>query len=291
MGDQPFSSRQFFLLVRHDFYAGTVLAWRKYLPVLLLFAAMCAYFLQSVSIAEMNNQIHARPDFADYLIDVFKGIKIYHPSGENVEFQAPAAWLMLHAYIAYLVSDYPFRDLCGYGQQVLLRSKLRGQWWYCKCVWVSGSVVLCYLLGYLTLLLFSLCTGGISLVPHKDISLFASQVNSSKLTPEGILTVAILLPMLTSIALSLFQMFLSFYSNPVFGYSVIIGILVVSAFQCSPLLPGNYLMLLRSVCVTPQGVTVKDGILADLCFLIFSVLAGAGYFSRYDILKKENVFH
>ncbi len=290
MGDS-FPSRRFLLLVRHDFYAGTVLAWKKYFPVILLFAAMCAYFLQSVSSAEINDQIHSRPDFADYLIDVFRGMRIYHPGGESVEFQAPAAWLMLHSYLAYLVSDYPFRDLCGFGQQVLLRSKLRGQWWYCKCVWVSGSVVLCYLLGYLTLLLFSLCTGGISLVPHRAINLSVSQVDSSKLTPGCILAVGILLPVLTSIALSLFQTFLSFYSNPVFGYSVIIGILVVSAFQCSPLLPGNYLMLLRSVCVTPQGVTVEDGILADLCFIVFSVLAGAGRFSRYDILKKQNAFH
>lgn len=287
MNEKPHRVRPFALLIRHDVIYGIVFEWKKYVAVIVIFSLLCASFAHLVFLERLYGTIHVWPDYADYFIDIFKGMKLFVPGKTNREFSVPAKWLLLQVAIVFLVSNYPLTDLSSYGQQVIIRLKHRRQWWFSKCVWVCCTVVLFYLLGYFVLFLFCLGSGGVSFQPDVSLNLFVSQVNSSKLSPGLLVVSGILLPILTSTALSLFQMLISFLSNSMLGCITIITVLVLSAYQCDMLLPGNYLMLLRNMLVTPGGVSTENGIFLDACLIVISVLAGEWLFSKYDILNRK----
>jgi uncharacterized membrane protein len=94
------------------------------------------------------------------------------------------------------------------------------------------------------------------------------------------------LPLLTSIALSLLQMMLSFVLSPIYGYMIAVCLLVASAYFYSPILIGNHSMLARNALFYADGLGSAGGVLASVVTGALSVAIGMLYFKRYDILKK-----
>lgn len=274
--------------IKHDISMGIFHSWKKYILVIFIFATACAFFESGIIHNITYGCIKCRPSLADYLVEIFKGMKVYDITNKSPSnsFEIPVIWLMINLYLTYIVGSYPLNDLYGYGQQVLVHSKSRCQWWLSKCIWNICSVLVFYLIGYLVIFIFSLCTGDISFTLNHDINLLVSQVNTSKFKSADVFLVTVLLPIFTSVALCLLQMVVAFLSRPIFGCIVVICILVASAYNCLPFLIGNYLMILRNSVVIPNGVSTVVGISAGILLSVFSIIAGNIWFKKFDILDK-----
>lgn len=285
-GNSMYKGRgSFYKLIKHDLLIGIFYAKLKYVPVFLIFIFLCAHFQNMADISFSHGITSSYPSFSDYLIDIFKGMEIYQ---KNKPFEIPVSWLMINIYIAYLVSFYPFQDLNGYGQQIILHSKNRKQWWLSKCIWNISTVLTFYLIGYLVIFLFLLFSGNFSLPRNKDINLLISNVNTANLQLESVILIGFILPIITSIAISLFQLSLAMFCKPILSCIIIISLLVVSAYSTSPLLLGNYLMILRNNLISlNNGVSEVTGIWISVFLSIFSICSGYLKFKYLDILHKE----
>lgn len=272
--------------LEHDISYGIIQSWKKYTFIIGVCILTCGYFLRSVLMLNRYGLIQARPGFFDYLIFMFKGMNVYIPS-PNKPFNIPVLWLLFNICLAFIVANYPFKDLDSFGLQILLRSRSRGYWWLSKCIWNILTVVLCYLIALFVILIFTACTGVFSHNPDVQIGLQVSQVAVSELTQNDLVLTAFVLPLITSISLSLLQMVISLISHkPALGFIAIVCLLTISAYYCSAFLSGNYLMILRSdLIIHNMGVSSQNGIIMATSISILSIVSGFAVFSKYDILK------
>ncbi|WP_071396579.1 hypothetical protein [Bacillus tuaregi] len=275
----------FYTQIKHDLLIGILHEKLRYVPVFLIFIFSCVYFQNMVDRGASHEITSSIPSYSDYIIQIFKGMEIYQ---ENRPFEIPVTWLLINIYIVYLVSYYPFQDLNGYGQLIILHSKNRKQWWLSKCIWNISTVLTFYLIGYIVVFLFTLLSGDIAFQRNEDINLLVSRVNTANFQPESLLIIGFILPIITSIAISLFQMTLTLFCRPIFSCIIVITLLVASAYSSFPLLIGNYLMILRNNMISlGEGVYATIGILLSISLSIFSILIGFVRFRNLDILYKD----
>ncbi len=274
--------------IKHDFLIGIFYSWKNYIPVVLIFLFACSLFHSMVSNNILNGSIEIKPSFTDYIIETYKGMAIYDTNRRDIPFQIPVIWLLINIYIIYLVSIYPLKDLYSYGQQILLRSKNRKLWWLSKCIWNVTTVILFYSIGYIVIFLFCIFTGTLTLKNNLEINLLVSNVNTDGISTDHILIIAVFLPIISSIGLSLFQMLMAFIIKPLYSCILIITILISSAYFCVPWLIGNYLMILRNQEIThTEGIASNTGICLGILISISSCIFGYLRFRSMDILEKK----
>lgn len=266
--------------IKHDLTVGILYQWEKYLPAVLIFLFICADL-------RLKAQGHAI-SYADYLIHAFQGMEVYIPSPDK-KFDIPVIWLAMNLYAAFLIGDYPLKDILGFGQQILIRSNHRGQWWFSKCIWNLCSMLLFYGIGHLAIFLFTLfsCAGTFSMVPT-EVTATLSNMDISRLTGHTWIGFVFVMPLLTSAALSLLQMTLEFVTKPIFSYAVIVCILVLSGYFFTPFFIGNGSMLLRSEFVLENGIPFTQGVLLAILLIGLTIATGYLLFSRYDVLAKKS---
>jgi hypothetical protein len=167
---------------------------------------------------------------------------------------------------------------------MLLRSQKRWHWWLGKCIWNIGCVTLYYGVLWLAAAGTVLCTGGsFSLLPTQEIQTIVTKGNVAGLTAQSMLFHALLAPWLASAAISLLQMAVSLFTQPIFGIITVCAVLVASIFTDSFLAPGNYLMLLR------HGLPInwELGCLWLVLIAVASVVVGYFGFKKRDIFSIE----
>lgn len=275
--------------MKHDIYMGILEQWKKFVVIIVIFGMIGSQLFARFSCNTATlNLTKFSLSFGDYILYAFRGMKVFCKSDKG--FTVNVIWIMYNVYLAYIVSDYPFRDLTGYGQIMLLYSKKRSYWWISKCIWNITSVFIFYLLAYGTLAICSIITGEISLClfPHTTVQLGFSQMNTEGISQKTILIISFILPLITSISISLLQMTISLILQPILGIVSVAGMLVASAFYCTYWLPGNYLMIMRNEQILPgSGINLISGVVLSISIFIISVVVGLFYLPRKDILIKE----
>ena len=266
----------------HDLRIGLVGQWKKYAAAAVVFAVICGDLFsrfQSALTYATSEMTSSTVSFGDDLFYLFRGMPEAVPGDPEMEINF--FWVLIFILLAYIVSYYPFKDLSGYGQQMLLRSQKRGYWWLSKCIWNVFSVISFYLIAFLIAALFAILLGGdLSLLPHNDIQLYLNHFSFPELTPAMVLLLTLCLPLSVSITLSLIQMTVSLILNPIFGMITSAAILATSIFFNSQWILGNYLMVIRSQALSLQGLLLCP----ILCAV--SILIGYFYFQKRDILSQ-----
>lgn len=276
-------SKAFFFQARHDFKQGIFCRWPQYLPAVLLFLIECLSLQAAIAAEQRVTSGYPGASMADYFLFLFRGVEKYVPTPESI-FNIPILWLAPHLYLGYLVGYYPLRDLSGFGQQILLRAQNRSAWWLSKCLWNGLSVAAFYLIGALTIFTFMICMGNFHFTPTAEIILNQCSISASPLSARAVFIAAVILPLLSSLALSLLQMLLAFLLKPIFGYLIISCFLLFSVCIESPFFLGNGLMAIRSELITSGGLSFIDTALFSVVVVVFSIVAGNCYLKRYDIL-------
>lgn len=281
---------RFFKLLKFDICNGLLKRYRVYL--LLACTVFFAFFDFSIRIIEIRNSGIYGNDIVSlgtFLFYLFGGMEKYIPSPEN-PFLFPSLWILLFSQILFSTLYYPNNSLDGIGKIILIASEKRKYWWISKCIWNIFSVLLCFLIIFCCGLIGTLFSGGaFNLTVGKLSQGLFPKVNW--FVPPSDINLSFYLlaaPLIVAVALSLFQMVFSLIVKPIMSFAISILILVASAYYVSPIMIGNYAMVVRADVIAADNVSGKTGCILCLLIILFSLLIGNFLFSRYDILKREH---
>lgn len=235
-----------------------------------------------------QGMIQSTVDYGDYWFYLYGGMCEYIPSPDN-PFQFPAVWILVFLVLPFVLLNYPFRDMYGVGQQILVRSGQRSLWWLSKCCWNFCGTVLYHLIiqaaGLVLSLVFKV---EISNQIHMDFINLVFNIRYQEVwDPSSLPAAALLLPVLVSAAINMLQMTVSLFIRPMFGFFAVAVLLLASAYLLSPLLIGNYAMAFRYDWMLKAGVSMGAGMRIAAILLFLAVLSGLVRFRLYDILESE----
>lgn len=224
--------------------------------------------------------------WGEYISACFGGIPPYDPQRDPF-FRFPVTWLPMVLAVIFVTLSYPYRDLYGFGKYVLVQSGSRACWWASKCLWVVISTLMSWLVLNAVCLAFTALFGGRFSADVGERALCLLVKTESQ--DGGSLSIAAFIvycPIVLS-SLSVVQLVISLAVGPVLGFAASSAILLTSAYYCSPLLLGNYLMVARVQPVLSGGVSPKYGAAYALVTIFVASIAGGAFFCRMDCLGKE----
>lgn len=276
-------------LVRYDLHYGYQDCRLKWLCALLVqvYFANAAY--QGCSMAEGTVGV------VGYLTWLFSGMPEYFVV-ETGRFELPVPWLMLQGCLLFLVGFYPANDLMRSGGQAFVRSGRRRNWLLGKAVWVAATVTVYYVCLTVVLMLGVLLAEGGTL-PAKGQALIEEWFIGSPEALEFLFGVPIaemggaeiflswwLEPFLASVALCLAEMALSLLLEPAVALFVMLGYLTASVFWTTPVLLGNYAMLLRQDFWSGNGaVSFSNCVMGCVMCSVLALFAGSRYVRNKDV--------
>lgn len=196
----------------------------------------------------------------------FQGIDPLLDTDGAVVLRLPIGWLSVFLGAHFSVIGYA-ENFTLYGQQYFFRSGNRSWWWISKCIWNVSTTVLYFALGFTVYGLLTFFRGG-SLKLEKM---------------EGFL----LLIILVCISWNLFQMYISMYVGTFIGILISIVTLLSSVFIYSPLLPGNYLMYLRTEKFMGNGMKTVNGYYIVSLLTVIAIVGGILKSRHLDYLVEE----
>lgn len=213
---------------------------------------------------------------------VLEGVRVIEDPSELL--LIPPLFILLYSWLILLVAYYAHDDMKEYGIQTFIRCHQRYSWWFSKCIWNICTVILYYVLIYLACFAAAVISKGSFF--KMDDTVWQILFYAEKEVPSGgiLFLYLVVLPVFTSMALSMMQMFLSIVSSPIAGAMVNLVLLLVSICKLSQWLPGNYRMFLRMSVRMEGGVEFLPAVLFDLCLILAAVFAGA------IVLRKKDIF-
>lgn len=226
--------------------------------------------------------------YGDYLFYLYGGMQEYRPELHDA-FRFPIVWIVVFLVAPFALLNYPFKDMYGNGQQILVRSGSRMSWWMAKCCWNFLGTFLYHFIILITGI--GLCVAfrmNISERIHVDFITLAFEIGFQEIwNPLVLQIMAILLPLFVSASINMLQMTLSLFVKPVFSFLFVCVLLLASAYLLSPTMIGNYAMLYRHDWMLKSGVSVSVGYGICGILLSVSVVLGLVKFRFYDIIEKE----
>ena len=266
-------------LIRHDLRCGLLRPRCVLIPLLAALPCWMCYRIASTSGFQCS--------LGGYMLYCFMGIEPIRVSDTMDKLRLPIMWILLMSGCLYLNLDYMLNDLSLTGQQIVVRSGDRREWFLSKCVWNLMNCGVYILLVGATAAIFTLFTGGdlsLSCDPAALDTLYRGEVKAGTVSPFTVLTVSLFLPYLTVSALSLLQMTLCLAVRPVLCFLLSEVALLLSVYCSSPLILGNGAMGIRSGLLVSKGV--DPWIAAGECVVIVLLCAvfGAWEFKRSDII-------
>lgn len=272
-------------LALYDIRAG----FRNNRIKLAVFTGLCMFIcmmgIRTISGVIERNDINAT--VMDYICYMIGGPK-HIPQGMLDLYVMPVLWLALQVMIAYVTGYYAVTDLHTYGQQVLIRSASRCKWWLCKCIWNMVTVLVMYAIIYSSSVAAAFCSGAVfmnRLTPEIALSVCnMDMAGGSNLETAFILLV---MPVLTSLSLSMAQMTVALVTSPVIGFIASQSIVFASTIYEYKFLIPNYGMLSHNKITCMSGIEYQDGIVICIVVFVISLAAGMMYFRNCNILPKN----
>lgn len=273
-----------FKLVKHDMIEGTLKCFYKNLFCVIVVAAWFAIYNVRLRNGIQYGVIEDTGTLMDYIIYITKGEAVYNFSPRDT-FTIPLYWFAFQIGISYIIAYYPKNDIDGYGKKVILAASSRNRWWLSKCIWCILTVLIYYISAFFTIIVMCLLNGiEISFELSDDIISNYYTDNVSELNSSTIYIIAILIPVLVTVAVSLLQVLLSFIVSPVISFAGVCTIYILSAYYTKTYFIGNYTMWLRSSYVEAGGLDSGTGLIISMIIILSCVTFGSMYFDKKDII-------
>lgn len=272
--------------VRYDFINGIVYQWKKFMLLAIAYAVIIADFLVRCKVRNLLGDFTC----TDVVLWVFKGMSLIGAGSQD--FNIPTSYILPNVLIAFVIGNYPFKDINGYGGMVLMRAGKKSVWWISKCIWAVITAVVSYGILLIEVLVAALAGGKLTWQVNKNVCRIVSGYNKVLIENNPYFTrlaVCMLIAgLLTTIAICFVQICVSQFMGPVIGYIAVIVILIVSVFFNTFALPGNAFMAFRNVMYVPRGGDIKLSLIVDAVLIVISAAAGYLSFKRMDIIKKND---
>lgn len=276
----------FYKCLKYDLKCGLLKEYKKYIIAIGLFIIIGFDFFIKMSDIEIT--------VLDYFFYLFFGMEEYVPSPGN-KFRFPALWVAVILYVSYITLYYPYKDLNGYGKNILLNTQSKKTWYLSKCMWVTASTVIYYLIGFVVLSLFAIISGAeftadvSSNAVIKFIQFITTEQNLfyNDAMYYKVTILHFILPVVICVMNNLFQLFLSLFIKPFFSFIFTVSYTIASAYYLKIFMLGNYAMIARSNIFIDNGVNFTNGLLISLGVILVVIISGTVLFSNQDILNKE----
>ena len=274
---------KWYRLLKYDFHNGILHNWTICLAPFGAFL-LCHQCHQILSFSGIDGT------WATYLMYCFKGLETISRQTLSGGLQVPFLWMMILILPLFISLNYPYQDLKTVGQQIILRSGSRVRWWIVKCIWNMTCTTVCFLLVYLTSILYCLCCDiPVTMdVPTQSVLAIFSQAEVTdavqRLTAGQVAFVTVVLPFLAAAALDMLEMLLSLLIRPAYSFLVCVAFVTASAYASTPVLIGNYANLTRCGLFINNGLDSRLGLSLCLGVLLSAVIVGAVFFRRQNIL-------
>lgn len=274
--------------ISYDLYFGILRKWPIYLPAV-LWGVYIAWRVDAACLAGQAMGFVAQGatfTFADVLLYAFGGMAEYIPVAGQ-PFEIPVEWLLWFVYTVLVSSQYPYKHLCGIGQQQLFRFRNRQFWWIGKCVWGICNTITVYGCFLAAALVYTGWRGNIT----ATISLWMGDLLSFLILPDTAafgwskLLTLMAITVLVSIVFTQWQTTLILFTSPLGAFLAVTVVLAAGAYALTPLLPGNFAMWVRSEWLLADGLPVLCGILLCGVYYVIAFMIGAIRFSRYDVIN------
>lgn len=222
-----------------------------------------------------NSLISDTLNFCDYLFWNLRGMqwveqgkKLIIPNGY---------WLSLHLLLAIQIGQDNFESSNRWELQIVLRFRKWEKWWKSRFYDCIIRVILYYSILILTTILITRFNNGKPELPHKELvegygGIYHYDYKSFYM--------GLGLMILSSITISLIQLFITILSGVKIGFLCTIGILVLTIYSSQKWNVGNCLMMLRTS--EYQQSELKTSIFA--CIMIITLIYNLGH---YIVNKKE----
>lgn len=271
----------FFRQMLSDIKQGIIKRWYLYAVVFVIAVITAEVFYMRFGKLFTDGKIRDFPGIYDCILYYFRGIKEYKPEYREA-FDVPAEFFVWNFLTAYIVGDYPVRDLSKTGAVRIVRAKRRDFWWYSKCVFNVLAVVMVYVFVYAGVLVVSLINGAQFKGPTAELfkRIFMTELTVS----NGIIVRVVITTLLSTVAVSMFQMLMAFVAGNVAGYASVVVVCVISAYYMKWFLPGNGMMVYRYNVVNQQGITPVLPLAWYVLMTVLCIVAGRYVFERKDIM-------
>lgn len=270
----------FISLLKHDIFEGVFHKWKYFLVALLFFSFVDFVFLHNANSAY---DVELKCSMADLLLNMFIGNEPFEPEIKK-GVSLSVIWFVFHSLLFSFIGFYITDDLKKNATSFILRVKSKKQWWTSKVVWCVLTVIIYYSLFFIAALIFSALFGTVSFKVSNLIASRLFDIDISVVDVFDIIFSFLLLPMIISVAMALFEAMLNLILKPVYTFLIIICYLTASAFYCRVYLLFNFSMVLRHDFYGVNGVANKNGVLIAACLAVACYLIGAAFIKRKDIL-------
>lgn len=274
-------------IIEYDIFMGFKSEIKKYIFSILLTWICCFFMYDTMNNFNLYEGISFNYCYGDLIMYNLRGMPKYIPGYE--QYTLPIIWILNQVMIAFIAGHYPSRDIYGYGRIILLQSCSRKKWWISKCIWIILSVVIYYIIIFGVSVVFALTHNySCRLTPDLYVTNILYGIDLSNINISVFMVTLIALPILVSIAFSLFQNTVSFITNPIFGFIAVVILQLISTYFTTPFLLGNYSMVIRNVlCDSTTDIKTSNGIIFSVLFAIAFAVIGGIYFNRKDIIDKR----
>ena len=286
-------NNEFASQVKRDIVNSIWLNKYKYLLTVVLFLLFCAFFEMNYASIANSGYVSNEASFGDIILFIFHGMKVYIPA-PGIKFEIPVTWLSCQIFVTYIIGNYIRQDMTTYGQQYIIRSTHKSYWFIGKMLYCVICVLLFYCVGYMTVFGYSLIARNPSFVLNFDVCAYVSETNIEILNQIDVVLGIVILPIITSIVLSVGQTTLSIWIKPIYSIIIIVAYVCASTYYFSYLLIGNYSMILRSKkiiaansFITSEGIHPIYAIVIDCCLIIVMYSIALIKLKKYDYIEKS----
>lgn len=273
-------------LIRYDIKNGTrsnLIQVGLFVAVIIIISLIGA---ENIHHCEKSYQVKAT--VLDYICFMTGGPK-HIPDKMYELYIIPVLWLLPQVLVAYIIGYYAMTDLDQYGSQILIRSGSRIKWWVSKCIWNGCTVICLYLITYAVTFVTAVMNGADikwNLTP--EVVMGACNITALNGTGRLYRLVLLVMPVITSVSLSIFQMMLALIFSPIIGFIASQSIVFLATIFEYRVLFVNYGMLSHYGITCGSGIVLREGIIICVLVYLVSVVTAGIYFNRCDILTKQS---
>lgn len=220
-------------------------------------------------------------NFIDLFFIMFKG------ADYNI-FPLPINWILINIYVTYLIGSYCHDDLSEESSHMIVRIKNRKYFWISKVIWMIATIIVFYLILLSIIAFFSTIVFKMSFEWSefsRDTIFNVMQINWSGIQ---FIFFTMFIYILTSITISIIQMFISFIIKPNYIYIINISILIISIFSSKFILPIQGSLVLRQN-IFNSGYTISpiSSVIYNLVVFTVVFVIGLKYIEKIDILVSQ----
>lgn len=278
----------------HDIKEG-IIKNKRFAIVIIWFIILSAYIL----IFPLSTINAKEITLFDMLLYFYKGEDpMLNATLNNEPIVFPLFWMINFLLILFVVADYMYDDISGFGIQYIVRIKRRSMWWISKCIFCMGACIAFFAICVVVSMLVTLCIGGkpfeftnsdalLNNIANEMNYYTMNLKNDIDLSTYNLIICEIMVPFMVSWAVCQIQMTLTLFFKPIVSFVVNCGLILISAYVQN-IVPGLFIswgMTLHNSNFICEGFNTSECIVCCIVAIAIAIILGMLKFKKYNFVE------